>query len=240
MVFKTARKEGRVDTNPTEDAERPTVRQRKGIALKPVQVQQLARSFADEQARVAFLCFTLLGLRRSELQRLRWSDVDLIENRLTVADSKTETGERGIGIPSGLAEQLWQHRRRSHFQGDDELVFAHPERGTTYSYKTYRAALVRAFKKAGMDWPDGLRPCHDLRVTCGTNHVQAGVDNAKLQAILGHADFATTQRYINLAGVVFRDEAAALEQRLLGVELSTHLSESQRISHDLAALSEAE
>lgn len=33
----------------------------------------------------------------------------------------------------------------------------------------------------------------------------------------GHSDMKTTKRYMHLAGVVFRDEAAALERRLLGV-----------------------
>jgi hypothetical protein len=32
----------------------------------------------------------------------------------------------------------------------------------------------------------------------------------------GHANMSTTQRYLHLAGVVFRDEADALEDRLLG------------------------
>ena len=43
----------------------------------------------------------------------------------------------------------------------------------------------------------------------------------------GHADMKTTRTYLHLAGTVFRDEADRLEQRLLGVESSTHLSESQ-------------
>jgi hypothetical protein len=33
----------------------------------------------------------------------------------------------------------------------------------------------------------------------------------------GHASMTTTKRYLHLAGVVFRDEADALERRLLGV-----------------------
>jgi hypothetical protein len=38
----------------------------------------------------------------------------------------------------------------------------------------------------------------------------------------------TTKRYLHLAGIFFRDEAEALERRLLGaVQLSTDLSESQ-------------
>jgi hypothetical protein len=31
-----------------------------------------------------------------------------------------------------------------------------------------------------------------------------------------HADFSTTQRYIHLAGVVFRDEAERAEARIFG------------------------
>jgi hypothetical protein len=34
----------------------------------------------------------------------------------------------------------------------------------------------------------------------------------------GHSSFATTQRYIDLAGVAFRDEAAKLSSRLSGQE----------------------
>jgi hypothetical protein len=35
---------------------------------------------------------------------------------------------------------------------------------------------------------------------------------------------ATTKRYLHLAGTVFRPEAEALAERLLGPELSTQLS----------------
>ena len=37
----------------------------------------------------------------------------------------------------------------------------------------------------------------------------------------GHSNMATTKRYLRLAGVVFEDRAAALEDRLLGIEPST-------------------
>ena len=72
------------------------VRQHKGVPLKPEQVRVLLRAFDDEQARTAFLTFVLTGVRKSELTALRWRDVDLIDNRLRIADSKTETGERSI------------------------------------------------------------------------------------------------------------------------------------------------
>jgi hypothetical protein len=45
----------------------------------------------------------------------------------------------------------------------------------------------------------------------------------------GHRNMATTRTYLHLAGTVFRDEAARLEERLLGVESSTDLRSPERI-----------
>jgi integrase len=78
------------------------------------------KAFNDEQARAVFLTLILTGVRRSELQRLRWRDVDLVESVLRVRDSKTEEGIRSIALPASLAEELWQQRRRSPYPGDDE------------------------------------------------------------------------------------------------------------------------
>jgi hypothetical protein len=45
----------------------------------------------------------------------------------------------------------------------------------------------------------------------------------------GHRNMATTRTYLHLAGTVFRDEAARLEERLLGeVESSTDLRSRER------------
>jgi integrase len=64
----------------------------------------------DEQTRAVFLTLVRTGLRSAELRSLRWRDVDLIENRLRVENSKTETGERSIAFGKALAEELWEHR----------------------------------------------------------------------------------------------------------------------------------
>ena len=52
------------------------------------------------------LTLVLTGLRRSELQRLCWRDVDLVENVLRVRDSKSEDGIRSIALAPTLAEAL--------------------------------------------------------------------------------------------------------------------------------------
>jgi hypothetical protein len=53
-------------------------------------------------------------------------------------------------------------------------------------------------------------------VTSLTNGAIAGESPVVLMTRAGHANMATTKRYLRLAGVVFREEAATLEQRILG------------------------
>jgi integrase len=217
-IFMTARREELIEANPAERAERPKLPRRRWRILEPVEVARVAKAFADEQARAAFLTLVLTGLRRSELQALRWRDVDLVESVLRVRDSKSEDGIRSIALPPALAEALWQHRRRSAFQGEDELVFCHPERGTSYRAETFQEALTAALADAKVD--GHVRPFHDLRHTAITNDAAAGSSAIAVMTKAGHADMRTTKRYLHLAGVVFREEAEALERRLLGAALT--------------------
>lgn len=226
-IFKTAVREELVTSgNPAAGAERPRLPRRRWRILEPVEVGRVARAFTDEQARVAFLTLVLTGLRRSELQALRWRDVDLVENVLRVRDSKSEDGIRSIALPPSLAGELLQHLDRSSYQRADERVFCHPEQGTVYRAEAFQEALTAALRAAGVE--GRVRPFHDLRHTAITNDAAGGASAIAVMTKAGHANMATTKQYLHLAGVVFRDEAERLERRLLGgvsTEPSTRLSE---------------
>ena len=58
-------------------------------------------------------------------------------------------------------------------------------------------------------------PFHDLRHSSLTNGAAAGEQPIALMARAGHRSMSTTKGYLHLAGVVFLDEADALERRLL-------------------------
>ena len=79
-----------------------------------------------------FLTLALTGLRRSELQRLHWTDIDLLEGVLRVREGKSEEGERSIALPPRLQTELSEHYRKTAYRGQDELVFCHRDRGTVY------------------------------------------------------------------------------------------------------------
>ena len=61
-----------------------------------------------------------------------------------------------------------------------------------------------------------MRPFHGFRHTAITNDAAAGANPVALMTKAGHSKMSTTQIYVHLAGVVFRDEADRLEARLLG------------------------
>jgi integrase len=163
-----------------------------------------------------------------ELLALRWRDVDLLEGVLRVADSKTEDGIRSIALPSTLVTELAEQFKRTPYKDADEYVFAHSERGTRYSADGFREALKAAKTVAGVE--GRVRAFHGLRHTAITNDAAAGSSAIAVMTKAGHSDMKTTKNYLHLAGVVFRDEAEALERRLLGevsTGVSTDLSESE-------------
>jgi integrase len=106
-VLRTARREELIDSNPAEGVERPKVERKRWRILEPAEVQRVTKAFTDERARLAFLTLMLTGIRRFELQGLRWRDVDLIESALRIRESKSEEGERAIALSPTLAEALW-------------------------------------------------------------------------------------------------------------------------------------
>jgi integrase len=179
-----------------------------------------------EQACVVFLVVVGSGLRRGERLGLRWRNVRLADPdgpTLRVAETwvrgaeatpKSEAGERTIALGERLAGELFEHRRRSSFAGDDERVFCHPETGGVLDNKRYARTLRLALERAEIDRP--MRPFHDGRHTSITNSAAAGISPAALMARAGHSDFATTQLYIDLSGEAFREEAERLERRLWG------------------------
>lgn len=245
-LFVSAQREELVEANPAAGAERPKVVRRRWRILEPAEVARVERAFTDRQARLVFLTLILLGLRRSELQRLRWRNVDLLDGIVRIVDAKSQAGERSVAIPTRLRDALSDHFRASAFKGDDELVFCNPQKGTVYRAETFKPALEAALDAAGVDAK--VRAFHDLRHASLTNGAAAGESPIALMTRAGHANMATTKLYLHLAGTVFREEADRLEQRLLGggpavgdpdigispVECSTDLGAPEAISDDPA------
>jgi site-specific recombinase XerD len=127
---------------------------------------------------------------------------------------KSQAGHRTIALGRKLADELWQHRQRTPFAGDDERVFANPRSGRPFGADRYAEILRMALDKVGIE--ERIRPSHDLRHSSITNAAAAGTPPEALMQRAGHSAYSTTRLYVDLAGERFRDEADRLEERLWG------------------------
>jgi integrase len=138
------------------------------------------------------------GLRQGELRALRWRDVG--EGIITVSRALSDdqfTGTKGravrhVPLVPKAAHALARLKQRGDFTAGGELVFCN-WRGRPLD----KSALVARFKRA-RDAAE-LRPLrfHDLRHTYGSLLAQGGVDVLSIKSAMGHADLATTQRYLH-------------------------------------------
>jgi integrase len=238
-MLTAALRRGLIRSNPVPSVDRPREPRRRWRILTPAEIGRVERAFDDliaeacgeerdwrEQARVIWLVLMGAGLRRGELLGLRWGAVHLADPdgafleiaetfvRAGIDTPKSDAGERTVALGQRLASELFEHRVRTAFAGDDERVFCSPTKGTPFDVGRYAGTFRLALAKAGI--ADYVRPFHDGRHTSITNAAAAGTPPAALMARAGHSDFKTTQGYIDLAGERFHEEAERLERRLWG------------------------
>ena len=103
---------------------------------------------------------------------------------------------------------------RSNYRSDSDYVFCNPRTGHPFDACRYGELVRKTFVQAGIG--GYVRPSHDLRHSSITNAAAAGTPPEALMSRAGHSSYATTRRYIDLAGVRFREEADRLEDRLWG------------------------
>ncbi len=156
--------------------------------------------------RVVVLAAAITGLRQSELLGLRWRDVDWVAQRIRVrntfvrgehsTDGKSDLStRRSVPMADRLAGELDRWSKRTAYKADDDLVFAHPQKGTALD----RSKVTKRFKAACR--AAGVRQVkfHDLRHTFATRLAASGQRLRTIQEFLGHADSKTTQIYAHYA-----------------------------------------
>jgi integrase len=156
--------------------------------------------------RVIILTAAMTGLRMSELRGLRWRDIDWTAQRLRVrntyvrrehdTDGKSELStKRSVPMTTLLAGLLDGWSQRTAFDGDLDLVFAHPQTGKPLD----RSKVLKRCKAACEDAKVPVIRFHDLRHTFGTRLAASGVPLRTIQEFMGHADTKTTQIYVHYA-----------------------------------------
>jgi integrase len=188
--------------------------------IKPMKVRKGIDRFLSEQEVGALLdacqgaqkiylypvvCIAIFaGLRRGEILRLRWEDVDFKANKLHVVSREgapTKNGEsRSVPMNRTLREILRRHPRRL----DTPYLFHHPD-GKPFDQIDNSFSSVR--RRSGIAY---FR-FHDLRHTFASHLVMAGVDIRTVQELLGHKDIKMTMRYAHLGPEHMRKAVEVLD-----------------------------
>jgi len=153
------------------------------------------------QAGPVMLTALYTGMRRGELFRLKWSDIDFERGFITLRDPK---GKKDQKIPlNDPAKDLLEDHPRT------ESKFVFPGRGGR-ERTDIKKAVNEIKEKAKL--PSDFRPLHGLRHVYASGLASSGqVDLFTLQKLLTHKSPAMTTRYAHL-----RDDALRRASDLAG------------------------
>jgi integrase len=203
-VFSYARREGWIIRSPFERA--------KGIISKADETRRDRVLSLDEEKRLLDQCdgrrehlgaIVICGLdtamRRGEVLKLRWRDVDLSARTITIIAMNSKTArERTVGITNRLQaelEQLWEVSP----QDPDGLVFG------------IRDNFKNAWRSACKDAELQDFRFHDCRHTCITRWVSKGLPIAEIMRLSGHSTLTAFSVYVNSTEQAVRRGAEALD-----------------------------
>lgn len=185
-MFTKAIEWGYVKTNPAKGVKllkEPPGRLR---YLRPNEVESLLKACTSHIRPIVVTALNT-GMRKSEILRLRWAEVDLENRKITVTNSKNNE-VRVIPINQTLHKELTAIPRES----DSKYVFC-DQNG--HPVGDFKKAFSSALKRAGIvDFR-----FHDLRHTFGSQLVMQGVDLRTVQQVMGHKAIKMTMRYSHLS-----------------------------------------
>ncbi|MGI8564617.1 MAG: tyrosine-type recombinase/integrase [Candidatus Dormibacter sp.] len=212
-------------------ADSPRVTRRPVQVLSPAEAQRLLDAARDDRFEAVYAVALSLGLRQGEALGLRWQDIDLTEQRLTVVhalqrvdgkltlvEPKTARSRRSIKVPAVIADILAKHRKRqfedrlragARWQHSD-LVFTTtigtPLEGTTVTHRFPHLLAAAGLPRIRF---------HDLRHSCASLLLAQGVSPRVVMETLGHSQISLTMNTYSHVIPAVQAEAANAMDRIL-------------------------
>ncbi len=176
----------KVGKNPVQGLKLLKAPNLKPRVLKDWEFQKLYEA-ASNHFKPILLCAYMTGMRRSEIARLKWKDVDLEDGYLHVIETKN--GEsRTIPFGGALLDTLSSMKKDI----KREFVFTGPTGNPYTSSSSWKKTWSTTLKLAGIE------KCrfHDFRHTFVSNLiVREKEDFATVMALSGHKDISMLKRY---------------------------------------------
>ena len=203
VFFRWCVSNGYMKENPIEDMELPRLEKTLPKALTSQQalrilevVYNLPYEFAHKYLRcrnhAIFSMFIFAGLRKSELLRLKFADIDIDNLTIFVRQGKGAK-DRMIPMSYTLAQSLKRYlveRKRLHKTCPEVFVSLRLNQGFTDS--GLKRLVRKIVKVSGIKFT-----IHQLRHTFGTLMLEGGCDVFSLSKMMGHSNIKTTTIYLS-------------------------------------------
>ena len=209
-TLNAAERQEYITKNPMRAVSPPKKRQREAKFYTPEQLGILLDKAVGTRLELPVFICAYLGLRRGELCGLRWSDVDLEHQTITIENTRTQAGKKEIEkgtktasstrtlyLPDTLCDMLkaakeHQQACRAEYKNayDDNDYVVVMEDGKPFR-PNYLSELFGKFL-ADNDLPKIV--LHELRHTFASLSNQAGIPAYNIGKALGHSTPATTQK----------------------------------------------
>jgi len=195
--------------NPMDRVRRPTAVSTRDLTVWDAdQAIRFLSAVDGDRLAPMWLLFLTTGMRRGEVVGLRWKDVNLQTGQIAVrhqltsmngkvvsSDPKTSSSRATVAIDEVVVESLRRHRASQReerlFIGpawqDSGYVFVWPD-GSPYNPEYLTRLFGRLIARAGLP----VIRLHDLRHTCATLLLEAGVPMKVVQERLRHSSYSTT------------------------------------------------
>lgn len=195
--------------NPVKTSDKPTIKNDRTRFLSDDERNRLLNECKQSTSQYLHTCVVLAistGMRKSELMKLEWKDVNLKEGFLILHETKN--GERRRVTLSGYAlELLNQHAKQ---QNNEGLLF--PSKNNSNLPIDLRSPWENALERAGIDdfhW-------HDLRHSTASYLAMNGASLVEVAKILGHKTLAVTHRYAHLSDGHVSNVVASMNEKIFG------------------------
>lgn len=190
-----------IDSEFLEDFSRqlklPRVHKKEQLILDDDEIRQLLGCFTDNPTDLRNKCFVVLmldcGLRRGEIPRLNFGDVNLKNNTLLVRGKGSK--QRIVPIGDSCSYHLRDYIRLSRFYSNSDDPFFYDRYRNRCTDNLMKQVFQDLKIRSGIE---RLHP-HLLRHTFATYYLADGGDLETLRLILGHSNIQTTQIYLHLA-----------------------------------------